>query len=467
MTEDSRNSLQQILFSIIASALFVTATGCVHTVDPLPAPLVSGSGDRPYTNAAPSAGARKSNWKPWYTTFGDKYLCQLVEESLRRNPDVRAVGERIDQANTLVMQAGSTLFPQVDASGSFRQSRGLDGNSSQSSSLGFLLDWELDFWGRIRSGRSAREQEAVAAVDDWLAARLFLSTSVAETWFSLIEQRGQLQLTNEQIEVNRTLLDLTRLRFGQGQGSSVDVLQQQQQLRATEALVPDIEARIEELALALEALTGRVPGTGKLSALSTVQSPPALPDPGVPADLLCNRPDLRAQQARIVALDHEVGEAIADRLPRFTIGGSAALAGTPTPENLIGEAVAGAVGPLLDGGRRRAEVERRKSRVREEAGIYTALYLDAIRETETALSREQKTAERLHRQLSQLTVARKLLTETRNRYTLGATDYLPVLDALSRVQQLERDILQSRRELLSARIALHRAIGGPMAKQAP
>lgn len=448
-------------------AFFGVLQGCVHDVEVSPTPLVSGSGDRPFANAIPSAGARRSNWKPWYTTFGDQYLSQLVEESLRRNPDVRAVGRRIDQANALIVQAGSTLFPQVDASGDFRQNWGIDGSSTQSSSLGFLLDWEIDFWGRIRSGRSAREQEAVAAVDDWLAARLFLSASVAETWFTLVEQRGQLRLTHEQIEVNRTLLDLTRLRFGQGQGSSVDVLQQQQQLRATETLIPDIEARVEELALALEALTGKVPGTGKLSTLSTVQSPPSLPDPGVPCDLLRNRPDLRAQQARIVALDHEVGEAIADRLPRFTIGGSAALSGSPTPENLIGDAVAGVVGPLLDGGRRRAEVERRESRVREEIDIYTALYLDAIRETETALSRERKTEERLRRQLSQLTVARKLLTETRNRYTLGATDYLPVLDALARVQQLERDILQSRRELLSARIALHRAIGGPMSKQTP
>lgn len=443
------------------------ASCVVHPVDSAPAPLVSGTGNRPFTNATPSAGARKSNWKTWYTTFGDRNLTQLVEESLQLNPDVRAVGHRIDQANNLIVQAGSTLFPQVDGSGEFKQNWNLDGTNSQSGSIGFLLDWELDVWGRIRSGRSARAEEAVAAVDDWMAARLILSASVAETWFSLVEQRGQLQLAREQIEVNRTLLDLTRLRFGQGQGSSVDVLQQQQQLRATEALIPDIEARIEELTLALEALTGRVPGTGNLAAATSVQSPPALPNPGVPADLLANRPDLRAQRARIVALDHEVGEAIADCLPRISIGGSAALAGTPTPNRLVGDAIAGAVGPIIDGGRRRAEVERRKSRVREEVDVYTALYLDAIREVETALSREAKTTERIRRQESQLTVARKLLAETRNRYTLGATDYLPVLDALSRVQQLERDVLLSRRELLSARVALHRAIGGPMSKHIP
>ena len=459
------------LFAVVAAfGLSSIGTGCVvHSVDPNPQPAIGGQEDaRGYRNA-PDATESNADRHPravsgrWWESFRDHDLDSLVSQALADNPDLRSTGRRIDQANASLIRAGATLFPQIDGGGDLSRRWNREGRTDDEASLGLSLDWELDAWGRIRSGRSARAEEVEAAREDWQAARLLLTGAVAETWFELIEQRGQLRLAREQIEVNQTLLDLTRLRFGQGQSSVVDVLQQQEQLESTQALVPDIEARIEELELALETLTGRLPGTRHLPERNDEPAePPARPKAGYPADLLAERPDLRAQRARIVALDHEVGEAIADCLPRFSIGGSLALAGTPSLDRLIGDAIAGAVGPVFDAGSRKAEVARRRSRVQEEVYRYTSAYLNAVRDVETSLHRETKLAERVRRQEAQLATARKLLAESRNRYSLGATDYLPVLDAVAKVQGLERDLLTSRRERLSARVALHRALGGPM-----
>ena len=105
--------------------------------------------------------------------------------------------------------------------------------------------------------------------------------------------------------------------------------------------------------------------------------------------------------------------------------------------------------------------------MQEELDLYTSEFIDAVREVETALVREQKLDERVTRQTAQLGTARKLLAESRSRYTLGASDYLPVLDAVSKVQELERDVLTTRRERLSARILLHRALGGPVPEPDP
>ncbi len=444
--------------------LMISVSGCVvHTANVAPSPTVGNEiNAAKYANGSAADAKKAENAPAWWKSFQDRKLNSVIEESLAHNPDVSAVGRRIEQANARLVQAGASLFPRVDGEGRFDRSWNDNGSGGNSSSLGVLVDWELDVWGRLRSGQSARRNEVAVAEHDWHNARLFLSGVVAETWFSLAEQQAQLALVNDQIELNRTLLELIQLRFGQGQGSAVDVLQQQEQLKSTEALIPDIEALIEEFELAITALTGHVPGKKRFPSPGALQSPPPLPKTGVPADLLYLRPDLRAQRSKIVALDHEVGEAIADCLPRFTIGGSAALSGSPTPERLVGDAIAGAVGPIFDAGSRKAEVKLRRSRVQEEVDIYTAGFIDAVREVETALSRETKIAERIRRQESQLETARKLLVEAQNRNRLGASDYLPVADAVSRVQELERDVLTSNREVLSARVALHRALGGPM-----
>lgn len=446
-------------------------SGCeVYRPNREPVPILadgSGANAKGYRNATGSARTTRPSigdqQKPWWQTFGDRDLAALIGEALAQNPDLRAVSRRIDQANSRLVQAGSALFPQLDADGEVSRRWGVDGEQSDLSALGWVLNWELDAWGRIRSGRAARASERDAAFEDWRSARLLLTAAVGETWFELLEQQGQLILVGEQIKVNQDLLDLTRLRLGQGQGAAVDVLQQQEQLQSTQARVPDIEVRIEELDLAIDALMGRLPGAGRRQAGGKpLRSPPALPRQGFSSELLADRPDLRAQRARIIALDYEVGEAIAERFPRFSLGASQLAAGNPSFERMVGDAVAGVVAPIFDAGLRKAEVENRRSRVEEEIDLYTSAFIVAVQDVEVALSREQALAERVRLQEQQLSTARKLLAESQNRYILGATDYLPVIDAVTKVQDLERSLLSSRRERLSSRVGLHRALGGPM-----
>lgn len=446
-----------------ASCLAVAVSSCVvHEVNWNPVPTLV-TAEEEESVPASTLPDHSDAVTPWWESFASAPLNSLIDDSLKKNPDVRSLAHRIDQANARLVQAGSTLFPQLDVEAGFETGRNRNRAGSQTSTLGLDLSWELDVWDRIRSGQSARREEVEVAREDWNAARLLLTGAVAQTWFSLLEQYGQLRLVEDQIELNRTFLELARLRFGQGQSSIVDVRQQQEQLQSTESRLPGIEFQIGELEMALDTLTGSLPSLNKAKGRDgrAPEMPPS-PNAGYRSELLDNRPDLRARRAAILALDHEVGEAIADCLPRFTLGGSGALAGNPNLDTLIGNAIAGAAGPILDGGNRRAEVAKRRSRIQEELDLYTADYLNAVREVETAILREAKVTETLQRQEAQLKTATMLLSESRSQYSLGLTDYLPVLDALSRTQDLERDVLTTRRERFSARVILHLALGGPV-----
>ncbi|HVR36280.1 MAG TPA: efflux transporter outer membrane subunit [Methylomirabilota bacterium] len=451
---------------IAALLLGVLACGCmVHRPAEHAEPAVTAPPR--FAEARPSESApRPALPAPWWRAFEDPTLDSLIERALAGNLELAAFAARIDQANALLRQARGQLFPLLDAGAQY-ESRWLELDSSnpirqESASAGALLDWELDLWGRLRSIRSATRLEARAAAHDWLGARLLISAAVAETYFEILEQREQLQLLREQLDANQTLLELTRLRFGQGQSSIVDVLQQQEQLASTSALVPEIESRLEELEYALDVLLGHAPGTRDRFPAGTLAVPPPIPDTGVPSDLLGKRPDLLAAGDRVTALDYRVGEAIADRLPRVAIGGSLTVAGDPGFDQLIGGALASLAGPVFDAGIRKAEVDRRQAQLRERLADYSGAYLAAVRDVETALLRERKQAERVRRLNSQLEIAQQLLTETRNRYSQGLTDYLPVLGAVVTEQNLQREVITARRGLLSLRVALHRALGGPM-----
>ena len=452
--------------ALLTILLAVLAGGCkVHRPAAQLSPIIPAraSFQQANTNAPPAPAATN----PWWETFKDSRLNVLVAESLSYNLGVQQLARRIEQAEALHRQAGARLFPSLSGSGNYEAvwNKVDDARATtreDSASAGALLNWELDVWGRLRSARDAQGREVAATYDDWLGGRLLLSAAVVETCFEIMEQREQLRLLKEQVPINETLLGLTRLRFGQGLSSVVDVLQQREQLDSTRALVPEIEAREGQLKYTLDVLLGRAPGNGPTNFSSMPDLPPAFGEAGVPSDLLVNRPDLLAAQNRIGALDYRVGEALADRLPRFEIGGTLSAVGDPGLSSLVGGAFGSIVGPLFDAGERKAVVEERRAQLDAALAEFSNSYLEAVRDVETALLRERKQAERVALQQNQLDTAKRLLAETRNRYSQGLTDYLPVLAAVTTEQNLERELITSRRELLSARVALHRALGGPM-----
>jgi NodT family efflux transporter outer membrane factor (OMF) lipoprotein len=410
-----------------------------------------------------------SDWNySWWETFEDEDLNHLIDSGLAASFELRQYIARIEQATALARQAGARLYPSLDFDAGYElewdNETGIDESRDlqDTSSLGFLLRWELDVWGRLSSLRRAENLEVQATIEDWLGARLLLSTAISETYFEIQEQRRQLEVIREQIKTNETLLQLTSLRFGQGQSSIVDVLQQREQLEATLARVPQTEARIGQLEYSLDILLGRPPEKGNYLTSSRLNRPSPLPAVGIPALLLTRRPDLRAAQKRVLAFDYDVGTAMAEQLPTLTLGGGIDWIGDPGFEDAITKVFAGLAAPLFDAGERQSEVTFRKARLEEALADYSDQYLSALFEVEAALLEERKSEEQLVLVEQQLVTAQKLLTEARNRFSQGLTDYLPVFTSLSIVQNLERDVVSSRRNVLSARVGLHRALGGPM-----
>jgi len=447
--------------------LFLLSGCSVHSVDE-EAQLLEVEVPQSFSESDMGA-ALPNDWNySWWETFNDEDLNHLVESGLAANFELRQYVARIEQATALARQAGARLYPSLDVDAGYElqwdgeTGTGESRDRQEASDLGFLLRWELDIWGRLSSLRRAENLTAQATIEDWMGARLLLSAAIAETYFEIQEQLRQLDVVREQIETNKTLLKLTSLRFGQGQSSIVDVLQQQEQLEATLARVPQIESNIGQLEYSLDVLLGRPPGRENHVTSSQLSRPSPFPAVGIPALLLTRRPDLRAAQKRVLAFDYDVGVAVAEQLPTLSLGGSIDWAGDPDFGDAVTSVFIGLAAPFFDAGQRRSEVTFRKARLEDALAGYSDRYLSAMFEVETALLEERKSAEQLMLVEKQLATAQRLLTEARNRFSQGLTDYLPVITSLSIVQNLERNVVNTRRRVLSARVALHRALGGPM-----
>ena len=353
------------------------------------------------------------------------------------------------------LQAIETLFaraPSTEMTATTRSYR-----------FGLGSSYEVDLWGRVRAERQAARLDFEGSEEDLYAAKLSLSGAVAAQWLEVVAQGQELSLVKKQLQLNKTTQELMGLRYGKGMATALDVYQQRQIVAQTESLIPPLESGMRTGEYELAVLLGKAPRTELGLETETLPDVGPLPEPGLPADLLARRPDVRGAGLQLQSADWRVTAARADRLPALRLTASASYGAEEWDlvfDNWMATLAGSLTGPVFDAGRRKAEVRRARAVVDERLAAYQESVLQAVNEVESALFRETKQAEYINALQRELDAARASHEQALGRYRKGLNDYLPVLSALSELQVLERKVLQAKLDHLFLRVELCIALGG-------
>ncbi len=450
--------------------------GCLFEASPperrIPEPPVAVP-DR-WTGADPPPGPVAPGW---LETFGDPALAAAVAEAVARNHDLAAAAARIAAAAAEARIAGADAWPQAGAGFSAsRQKQNFIGLpipgagdkvlSTRSTRLGVSLDvsWELDLWGRVRSGHAASLASVQAAEDDWEAARQSLAAQTAKAWFAAAEARQQADLARTAAASYRETAALVRRRYEEGLRPPLDLRLTLSELAAAEALLAQREDQLDRARRQLEILLGRYPAGTAEPATDLAPLPPPVPA-GLPAELLARRPDLAAAERRLAAAGARADQARASLYPRLSLtasGGTSsdALRDLVNLDYSVWTLAANLAQPIFQGGRLRAGVDAAEAGERQALEGFLAAALNAYGEVETALAAEAHLA-RQERELSvaaeQVSAARRLAEE---RYRAGVDTFLAWLLAQRRAIETESQLISVRRLRLDARVNLYLALGG-------
>lgn len=403
----------------------------------------------------------------WWEAFGSDELNQLMVQAFAGNLSVAAAWTRLRQARTSTAMASADgklqLRGEAEAGTSRQHTRDVGTETSDSYSAGLVLSFELDVWGRIDAAGRASTLGVLASEQDVHATALALSGHVARAWLQLCAAREELAKVSAQIETSRQALGLLEVRRRKAMSASVDVLQQQQLVASLESAVPSLREAIAVEQIRIAYLLGR-PADAELPLRGEVlPTLPLMPAAGVPADVLANRPDVQAAWNRLQAQEWSVVEARAQRLPTLSLTGTSSLHSAKVEElfdSWLSSLAASLAGPILDGGRRTAEVQRRRALADERFLSYRDTVLTALGEVVEALARERWRKEHLVRLQQEADYAARTLEEAQRRYRGGIGDYLPVLTALSSLQRADRALVAARSALLTNRVSLCQALGG-------
>ncbi len=418
------------------------------------------------TNRPPADLAR------WWCGFNDPELTALVQAALQTNLDLQLAEAALRQARASRGVVAGGLWPGVTASGSYaRQHSGpaVAGPSGDHNLYQAGLDalWELDIFGGVRRNVESANANIQAAREDLRDVQVSLAAEVALNYIELRGFQQQIAVAQDNLKAQQHTAGITRQKFDAGFVSALDVANADAQVASTESVIPVLEASARQTIYALGVLLARPPGAllKELSGAGPLPlTPPAVPL-GLPSDLLRRRPDIRAAEARLHAATAQIGVAIADFFPKFSLTGSLSY-----QNNLVEDLFAGgsrfssfgpaASWPVFQGGSIAANVRMQKA-LRDQSYItYQKTVLSALQDVESALVAFDKEWDHRTFLSNAVTANRKAVSLSMQLYSQGQTDFLNVLNAQRSLFAAEDALVQSNESTATDLIAVYKALGG-------
>ena len=424
-------------------------------------------------NAQTGAGAPLAVDVKWQEFFTDQRLQSVIELALANNRDLRMATLNVEQVQALYRIRSAELYPTILASASadaYRVPRTLSGNENNETVAQFTVGlgtvaWELDFFGRIRSLKTAALEQYLASEQARTATQISLVAAVANAYLALAGDRENLRLSQVTRDAQQASYELIRQSRDAGIASDLELSQARSQVEVAQVEIERFAGQVALDENALNLLVGAPVASSlladdlnKVAAMKDVE-------PGLPSDLLLRRPDISQAEHELKSASANIGAARAAFFPRISLTAAAGIASSDLTNlfkpaagtwNLAPQAVL----PIFDYGTRQAnyriaEVQRDMAVAGYEKAIQTA-----FREVSNSLALRVTLVAQQDAQQSLVNTLEEAYRLSEARYKGGIDSYLTVLVAQRSLFAAQQILVVFHQQRLNNLVTLYKVLGG-------
>ncbi len=468
------NSAAVLIAAGLSAVIF---SGCMvgpeyHPPQPTVAPSAwEGVSEIPVVNEPYVVTAQTADLTRWWRQFNDPILNELVEEAVKANLDLKIAETSLRQARALRGIALGALWPSVAASVSYQRlhdAANMPGNRTEDLyQSGLDAVWELDLFGGFRRNFEAAGANVQAAIENIRDVQVSLIAEVALDYIQLRGYQQQIVIAQNNLKAQQHTADITRRLDIAGFDSALDVAEAESNVASTESQIPVFETSAQQSIYALSVLLAQPPAAllEKLSPAGIIPGIPAKIPAGLPSELLRRRPDIRQSEAQLHAATAQIGVAVAQLFPSFSLTGSVNWQSNMLRTWWTNAGRSFSFGPsanwpVFQGGAAISNV-RLQEALRDQSFItYQKTVLAAFQDVENALFAFKKEQE--HRKsLSDAVLAnQKAVDLSLQLFTEGQIQFLNVLEAQLSLYTSQNALVQSEDNIATDLIAIYKALGG-------
>jgi NodT family efflux transporter outer membrane factor (OMF) lipoprotein len=459
--------------------------GAVAVLGPVLSGCIIGT-ERPALNlevpenyrAAPKASADAAvPIVDWWRGFRSSELTALMNDAQVYNLDIAVAIAQIVQADAQVGVSGAPLLPTLtgdasaerqkvsSATSSLGSGNGLGGGTFNTFLTGLTASYMVDFWGKNRATLYAAEENASVARYNREVVTLSTIVTVANTYFQVLAAQDEIRVTKRNLEAADRILALIKKQFNGGTASQLDVSQQEALAGTQRAAIPPLEVTLGQNIAALALLVGRAAPNFTVHGGSTRQIVVPRVTPGLPSELLYQRPDIRQAEAQLAASNFSVESARAAFFPQIQLTGttgfqSAALASLFTPGAWFYTLTASLTQPLFDGFLLESQLKQAKGVQLQNLQAYRKAVLSAFADVEKALIALQKFTLQEKLQQDVVNASQQAFDVAEKQLSGGTINLVTVLQAEQQLFTAQNNLVLVRLNKLLAATSLFQALGG-------
>lgn len=410
--------------------------------------------------------------KKWWAGFNDATLNSLVDICISNNYDLAEAAYRVDAAKASMRKAEGGYYPSISIGAAYDYNKSVTtpGVVSHVGSLGAQMSWEIDIIGAVRGRANSQKYNFQATQEEYNAVMTSLIANAVSAYINLRTAQERLEVVKSNLEIQEQTKNITEARFNTGLASALDVAQSKSIYYATAAKVPELESMVSECLNALGVLSGRIPWELEkelnlnLSASIPHNSETMVPV-SVPAEILRQRPDVRAAEKSIDACASLVGATVADWLPKFYVTGQIGVASEDFKNIFQEDKMYWQVAPaikwnIFSGTALSGQIQEAKAKTEMAVNAYNNVVLNALQEVDNSMvsykhSISEEQAYKVAYEQAQLTFELAL-----DLYKKGLIEFQNVLDAQRNLLSYEEAKVVSEANVSLSLVQLYRALGG-------
>lgn len=410
----------------------------------------------------------------WWNAFNDPLLTKYIEQSAINNKDVQVAIANISRARAVRRENVGALLPSLDGSADATRSKSSGANSSFNSGeirniydAGFDASWELDIFGGNRREIEASEARLGMAMASYNNVMLSTFSDVARNYYEARGMQKRIAITKQNVDLLKQTYDLVNTRMEIGESTQFDVSRAQGEYEATQSRLPNLQAELESNIFSLSVLLG-LPPEALLEEMIVTQVLPNAPDIvpiGLRSDILRRRPDVQMAERELAASNADIGAEIANLFPKFYLTGDIGTQARTFGDLFMASAGMWSFGPsmrwsVFEGGAIRARIDIEKAENKAVLASYEKTVLEALSDTEKALTRYGREIETRNKLEQSTQSRREAVRLAQELLDAGEVDYLAVLDAQRELTSIEDSLVVSETDTITKLISLYTALGG-------
>ena len=417
----------------------------------------------------------------WWTLFHSPALTRLVVTALHDNPSLESSRDALLQAQETTLAQEGSFFPSISGQLSHTREKistageGLAPGTQTGVAQTFSVDtaqlnvsYTFDVWGANR--RAVEADVGRADYQRYLleGAANMLAANTADAAITEASLAAQIDAERDSLGAQQHLLTIIHNQFEDGAATGADVASQQTQVAQTEALLPPLLTQLSQTRDQLADYLGTLPsdagGAVPMLALSDITLPMQVPL-SLPSALVEQRPDIRAAEAQLHTASAELGVAIANRLPQFTLTGAiGSEAARPyqlfSPGTGEFSFLEQALTPIFQGGTLLHQQRAARDALLGAAASYKNTVIGGYQNVADALVALGNDADAETADQNALTAAARALRLAQIEYQAGSANYQTVLTAQVQDQTAMINAIKATAARDTDTVALFTALGG-------